>query len=477
MGAEHDVGDWSSPVTVRDDSAPAAPPTSIGALLGLQVSIGNAAVARLLTRGPRRGPGAALLRQGSDPGAPDGAAQKVSWDPRHFYEGDGLIPVTDHVQARNNLQMITLTMQPLQSWGIPLAGTIIGRADAARNAMPESGDLTKAEVDSLGPLGDAAVMVYTSGTRQMTEAMERSLEQYKNPEGWDEVADEAAEMLHEAFTENEDLLGKAKDASEKVHIAEENLHHLVEWGELSLRKVQMLDAEGIMAAQYLDKAQSTFKTIMQESGEVLAWVVAVHGAVQAIAATADAIAAEHDSSMSTARKGTKGIEAGTATVSAILGAGALAGLESAAGLGLVWANLVIPETQACISALEHLDKLAATGARKSQAEWWAEAVKSGGGPPTIPKEYLGQNWFPGGQATLNYMWAVFRGDPPDQAPTEVTKFFYENRKKMNLEHGESDQLDTEWHLLKANEVKNLKEWVTANKVEVWGMLYGSLPHP
>jgi hypothetical protein len=59
----------------------------------------------------------------------------------------------------------------------------------------------------------------------------------------------------------------------------------------------------------------------------------------------------------------------------------------------------------------------------------------------------------------------------------VTKFFYDNRKKMNEGHEGSGELDTEWHAFSANEVKNLKEWVVEHKVEVWGMLYGALPHP
>ncbi len=84
---------------------------------------------------------------------------------------------------------------------------------------------------------------------------------------------------------------------------------------------------------------------------------------------------------------------------------------------------------------------------------------------------------PGGQETLNYMWAVFKGSPPDQAPAAVTKFFYDARKKMNLGHSDANQLETTWHLFSPNEVNNLKEWVLANKEEVWGMLYGSLPHP
>lgn len=75
------------------------------------------------------------------------------------------------------------------------------------------------------------------------------------------------------------------------------------------------------------------------------------------------------------------------------------------------------------------------------------------------------------------MWAVFQGNPPDEAPAEVTKFFYDSRKKMNVEHSEADQLETSWHLLSPNEVKNLKDWLVANKVEVWEMLYGSLSHP
>jgi hypothetical protein len=521
-----------APVPVAPQAAPVAAPDSPGTLLHSQSHAGNSAVATMVAalerrEGSRRvgAPGAApaaptvarllgatanhqvnaLLRDegsstgggttattdsgsagggagggdgGTGGGTPDGGAATQTWDPTHFYEDDGLVPVTDHGQARNNLQMISLTMQKLAEWGIPLAPVMQAKADQTRDAMPEQGALSADEVSTLKTLGDASLAVYTAGMPQLTSEYFRSLSQYQEPPELEQASkDEAADALREGFHKDNDTLAKAKELFEHVHTVEENLHYLAEWGEQTLNEVKMLDAEGIMAAHYLETAESTFGHIAERAGEVVAWVAAIQGSAQAVAATAGAIAAAHDSTKTSAQQGAAGVEAGTASVSAIIGGGVLIGLEGAASLGLVWADLILPETQAALSAVEHMDEVLGAGAVQSQAEWWQDAVQSGGDAPTIPSQYLTQNWFPGGQETLNYMWAVFKGSPPDQAPAAVTKFFYDARKKMNLEHSEGDQLETTWHLFGPNEVDNLKEWVVANKEEVWGMLYGSLPHP
>jgi hypothetical protein len=488
------------------DGSPAPAPGSPAALLHSQRHAGNSAVAAIVAslergaRGSQRdhsvyrtpaAPGAArmlgaaatyrqtraLLRDDSATAAPADGASTQTWDPPHFYDGDGLVPVTDHLQARNNLQMISLTMQQLAEWGIPLAAVMQGKADETRGAMPEQGTLTAAEVASLTTLRDASQLVYSAGMKQMNDDYTRSLSAYKMPDELDEAREKAADAMHEAFNKDEDALAKAKQLSENVHLAEENFHYVIEWAEQSLNEVKMLDAEGIMAAQYLESAKSTFGHIVERAGDLVSWAAAIHGAMQAAWSTAEAIAAAHDSSQTSTQQAAKGLEAGTSVVSGILSGGVLVGLEGAASVGLVWADLILPETQAALKAVEHMDEVLGAGALQSQAEWWDEAAKSGGDPPVIPKQYLSQNWFPGGQATLDYMWAVFQGNPPDEAPAAVTKFFYDSRKKMNVEHSEGDQLETSWHLLSPNEVKNLKDWVVANKVEVWEMLYGSLSHP
>jgi hypothetical protein len=128
--------------------------------------------------------------------------------------------------------------------------------------------------------------------------------------------------------------------------------------------------------------------------------------------------------------------------------------------------------------IEHIDDMAAAFYKEQSSEqWWDEARKEGGGEaPQIPANQISH--FPGGQETLNFMWAIFKGTPPDKAPATVEKFFYDTRKKMNEHHeGGNDELDTEWHAFGANEVKNLIPWVQSHKDEVWGMLYGAMPHP
>jgi hypothetical protein len=373
--------------------------------------------------------------------------------------------------------MMALTLGKVADWGIPVARVLLDRVNQTRASLSEQGDLTEGEVSSLGGVGDAAVLAYISGLQQMHDTMLNSLSQYKMPGEFVGAGDRVAEMLHAAFGEDHSILSKAKHASEAFHRAEENLKYVIEWAEQGVKEVRMLDALGIMKARYWPVAESAYKHIIERWGEVLPLVVAIHGAMQAVWDSASAVSAAHDPSQTSTKQAAAGVEAGTSIVTGIAGVAAAVGIEAAGSFGFIWANTIVPQTQKALKALEHLDSIASSGARKDMQVWWHDAAQGGKGPPVIPKAYLAQNWFPGGQATLNYMWAIFRGEPPVRVPAEVTKFFYDARKKMNLEKSEGEQLKTEWHLFEENEVKNLREWVTEHKVEVWGMLYGSLPHP
>jgi hypothetical protein len=404
-------------------------------------------------------------------GGPDSAtATKVTWDPTHLYEDDGLVPASDHYQAGNNLQMLADALEPVATGGAPAAQLVRGRVIAKKAALAKDGDLTESEASDLKALGDAALMAYVAGVKQMKDTLLKALSQYKNPPGLEGADEKVAELLHEGFTGEHSLLEHAKHVSHYLHVANENIHHLVEMAETAHKEVTMIQH------WFVKPHHTSFEKILEKGGEFLHVANLIHAAVQALWSSVNAIQASGDSSKSSAQKGAAGIEAGSAVVTAGLAAGTFIGIAGAASMGLIWADLVGPQTEKALEALAHLDKFASNVARKSLQLWWADEALKGAGPPIIPKEFLAQNWFPGGQATLNYMWAVFQGNAPEIAPGEVTKLFYENRKKFNEGH-EGDELDTEWHLFRANEVKNLKEWVQSHKTEVWGMLYGSLPHP
>jgi hypothetical protein len=399
----------------------------------------------------------------------DGPAT-ATWSPVKFYEADGLVPANDHYQAGNNLDMIVLTLSPLVKAGIPMAAQISKQASGKKSMVAADGPLTPAEATDLTNLNTVAVMAYRAGVQQMKKALDDSLAKYKEPEGLAEAEEEVQELLHEGFTHDESLLGKAQHASEQLHIAAENVHHLIEMAEVARKQVTMINQ------WFVEPSENSFDAILEKGGEFLRIANVVHAALQAVWATASAISAHGDGGKSTAQKGAAAIEAGHAGAAAGLAAGAFVGISGAASMGLIWSSLVGPQMNMALHALERLDDIAAKGAHKNVEEWWREQAEKGGGPPLIPKEYLAQNWFPGGQETLNYMWAVFQGAPPERAPASVTKFFYDNRKKLN-EGGGGGELDTEWHAFSPNEVKNLKEWVVEHKTEVWGMLYGNLPHP
>jgi hypothetical protein len=367
--------------------------------------------------------------------------------------------------------MLADALEPLATGGIAGAQLVRGRVVATKAAFAKDGDLTDAEVSDLNALGTASLLAYLAGVKQMKETLTKSLEQYKQPAGLEGADDKVAELLHEGFTGEHSVLEHAKHASHSLHVVNEDLHALIEMAEIARKQVTMIQH------WYVKPTETSFDKILAHGGEFLHYANLIHANVQALWTAVSAIEASHDSSKSATQKGTAGVEAGFASVTAGLAVGTFVGIAGATGMGLIWANLVGPQTTKAIEALNTLDKKLANAARANVAAWWAEEAMKGGGAPIIPKLYLAQNWFPGGQATLNYMWAVFQGATPENAPAEVTKFFYENKKKMNEGHEGGEELDTEWHLFRENEVKNLKEWVESHKVEVWGMLYGKLAHP
>lgn len=415
-----------------------------------------------------------LYRDAPPPQAADAgkASAGATWNPVYFYtdDNDGLAPASDHYQARNNLDMIVLTLSPLVKGGIPEAAQMSNQATAKKATVPGDGPLTPGEATDLMNFNAVAVLAYRAGVQRMKQTLDESLATFKEPEGFAEAEEEVQELLHEGFTRKESLLEKAQKASEYLHIAGENMHHLIELAETSRQELTMINQ------WYVKPHESSFENILGKGGELLAIANVIHASLQAVWACASAISANADSTKSTAQQGAAGIEAMHAVGAAGLAAGAFVGIAGAASMGLIWSSMIGPQMSMCLSVLEKADELGSKIAHDSVEDWWDHQANNGGGPPEIPEDLLKQNRFPGGQATLNYMWAVFQGAPPDSAPAPVTKFFYDNRKKLNKGGGGSE-LDTEWHAFSANEVKNLKEWVVEHKNEVWGMLYGSLPHP
>ncbi len=412
--------------------------------------------------------GGGLIARDQDPKDLD-PKQKGTWDPPHLFEGDGLVTATDRHNARCNLQCLQLTFKDMPDSG-PMIQLIQAKIGAKLAALHDDATaLTAAEASELGGIGMAAVGGYNVAMQQMRDTLQKSLSSATKPAGVDGMSDQAAEILRKAFHKDESTLAKAKEVNEKTHKVVETLNKMVGWAQKALGAIAKVEKW----KEFAEKLEG-----LHEFGEN---ALKVHEILSNLGNAVIALQASGDTSRTNAQQGAQGVSAGVSVVSAIIGAGSMIGLSCASAIGSVWTSMIVPETELAIKKLEKLDARAEDGAHEQMRHLFEDAVQSGGPPPNLSKVDLAQGWFAGGsaagQGNLNYLWAAWKGQAPDNAPPEVAKFFYDNKGKMNAEHGESEKLDTEWHAFKANEVKNLKNWVMGHRDEVWAMFYGSLPHP
>ena len=119
-------------------------------------------------------------------------------------------------------------------------------------------------------------------------------------------------------------------------------------------------------------------------------------------------------------------------------------------------------------------------------EWWQRANKGMSAPNITESGLQGAlltKVFPGGQPMLNFMWSLFRGNPPDSVPDVVQKHMLKFRKQFNAGQPEADQLQSDsawsnaWNLFGDEKSPNLKSWMLKNRESIWAMQYGALPHP
>ena len=448
--------DQQKPSPEQEEQSPAATP--VHQLLRLQRSIGNRNVQRLV--GARLEFGS-IQRQTPPPAAD--TDKKGSWQVPDLF-GGGVID--NPADASAKLIDIKRELEPLkdQFEGIPLVFSAIEKL------LPETYGkdpaLTPELASKLNAIGVMCVGAYNVALDQAKAKIKEELT-YKDEQSA-EIEEKAAEILHEtAFGKEADneALEHAKEGFEKVHIFIEWAHYANEWV-----------VKGLQYAQSAKKFEHLVHSL-EGAGELAEKASIAIAALNSALAIYSAIKVSGDPGKSGTQKTVSQMKAGYSAVPVITAAaGTVAGLTATAtGVGLLWTTLV-PQIDQALHMIEQVDeRIAAFYKATSADEWWEEARKEGGGTaPQIPANVLSH--FPGGQETLNFMWAIFKGSPPDTVPAAVQKFFYDARKKMNVGH-EDDQLETEWHLFSANEVKNLVPWVQAHKGEVWGMLYGSMPHP
>jgi hypothetical protein len=358
-------------------------------------------------------------------------------------------------------------LEPLkdQFEGIPAVFGAVEKLLHETYGAQAAGPLTPDLAQKLQALGLLCVGAYNVALSELKKKLAESMSFKEEKAG--EMAEKAAEILNAtAFGKEADneALEHAKEGFEKIHVFIEWSHYTNEWVVTALKMAQ--------AAEKFEKIAEA----LEKAGE---WASKLSVAVAALntgLAAYSAIKVSNDPGKSDTQKSVAELKAGFSAVPLITSlAVTVATLSSAAtGIGLLWTTMA-PLIDKALQMIERVDEMTQKFYKATnENDWWDEAHKQGGGSaPQIPSNMH----LPGGQEALNFMWSVFRGQPPEEVPAIVTKLFYENRKKFNEGHEGGDELETEWHLFRDNEVKNLVPWVQRHREEVWGMLYGALPHP
>jgi hypothetical protein len=426
--------------------------------------VGGASVSRaVIHRDPSGAPAA-------PPPPTDAPTAPAVWHVPELFGGGSENNAAD---ASARLVDIKRELEPLKEHfkGVPTVLTAVENLLLETYGKNSAEPLKPEMASKLEAVGLLAVGAYNLALTEMKAKIRESLGNIKEEKAG-EISEKAAEILHAtAFGKEADseALEHAKEGFEKVHIFVEWAHYANEWVTKALQTAQ--------SAEKFEKIAHALEGIGEwgEKGSIA--IAALNSAL----AVYSAIKVSGDPGKSDTKKAVAQTKAGFSLVPvATTGLATIGGLTaSATGIGLLWTTLV-PQIEQALHMIEQLDeRIEAYYKAQSAEEWWEEARKAGGGQaPQIRADQVSH--FPGGQPTLNFMWAVFQGSPPETAPALVEKFFYDTRKKMNAKpEGEEqeDQLETEWHLFRANEVKNLIPWVQRHKEEVWAMLYGSLSHP
>jgi hypothetical protein len=156
-------------------------------------------------------------------------------------------------------------------------------------------------------------------------------------------------------------------------------------------------------------------------------------------------------------------------------------------IGQLWTYYIQPCAELALQRLEKLTDMIDNFDRGQVAQEWWETAAKGTRAPILANSNLSpgdlKDVFPAGQPMLDFMWSLFRGNPPDTAPAAVAKEFLKFRKQFNAGLPEEDQLKSDaawynaWDAFGDEKATNLMEWVVKNKNLVWAEQYGALPHP
>jgi hypothetical protein len=260
------------------------------------------------------------------------------------------------------------------------------------------------------------------------------------------LPDQLAELQRSAFLDNKpELLEKI------VHVLAPTLQvtsALLEVHEQATEVVSWLGAETSHASELLEKVAP----IAEKAHQLVAGFEAVSNGL--ILLSGGEGKTELDKSMSQ-------VSAGFGLTSAV---GALSGVGTAY---MVYFGALLSAAQSCVaviarlarSEIHQLNLLELSQGNYDQVDWSAE---------------------PGGRATFDFMLAVMKADDaediPGTIPSAVDELIVKNRESMTEGTGEEVPTTGFWFWRHTDRAK-IREWLFANRRNVWNMLYGDFRPP
>jgi hypothetical protein len=341
-------------------------------------------------------------------------------------------------------------------------------ASSWAQALQGDGNITASEAEQLNSFSGDVRRVHDRELANLKSRVQGPLDTIGRQPAPDYSAEESrlAEQMHFAFIDGgEDQLGQIRDALGKIKDYTDKVNDVLTWAQ----RASSLAG----AATTLGRLESAVGGASAVS-DALEKVKAVTNAARSLAT----LAGLSNQAVGPAQNSIRQFEAGIQLID--VGFTFFKGVPL---LGQLWSSYYMPLTEACIKLLGVIAKYAdAQGRQYGVLEFWNQQTsgqRANGAPPMIPRDLL--NYFPGGQAMMNYIFPIMHGDEP--APTNsVRNYFLEHRDLFNAGREGYSELESEstsswyapWTWGDERLSTDLTPWVVRNRNRVWAMLYGDL---
>jgi hypothetical protein len=329
-----------------------------------------------------------------------------------------------------------------------------------------SRNLTAADVTTLTNLGLIAQQAYKGALANLAAMISAQLDKYTGAEA-QAALDNANELLHQEFMKG-DGSNKVADLKEAITKAKDFAGKVKDYVDYAKEAKSVIKAAEKLEG--VSNALSTFTAKLSTAKDAL-------GLAGEVATLAGKVAQKPGDTANTINRIRSGLNIADFIISK----------SSVPIIGQWWSGYIKPCAELALDKLQRLGDMIDKSTRSNVADEWWQRASRGMSAPNITESGLHgtllQSVFPGGQPVLDFLWSLFRGNPPDSVPAAVQKHMLKFRKQFNAGQPESDQLQTDsawsnaWNLFGDEKSPNLRVWMLKNKETVWAMQYGSLPHP